>query len=137
MIYAAIREKRWLRYQKEWTALIDPERVRQACFGEHPHIKAVVLMDTYLFLYQVVVPWFSVKPVLEECLLLRINMKRTKFSDVVSVIKMLAIQNQCYMLTMGTAMANDVAYGRLLQANGLHQQLRGYALNLSTPTSVN
>lgn len=137
LIYKTIREQQWRRYE-EWTALIDPERVRQACFGEHPHIKAVVLLDCYLFLYQVVVPWYSTKRVMEECLLLRIKSDPLySLRAVFNAVKKLAIQNQCYMVTMGTAMANDVAYGRMLERNGFKQQLRGYAFNLPNPTSVN
>lgn len=138
LINQAIVERRWERYSKEWTALIDPRMVRAACFGEHPTIKARVLFDTYLFLYQVVVPWYTTKPILEESLLFLINkVQKGNFHDVVQAMKEIAAKNQCHMISVGTAMADDRIYGRLLERNGFTQQARGYTLMLPPPSSVN
>lgn len=135
-INARIAEMVWFRYDKKWTKLINPECVRNACIGRHPTIKVEVLCDTYLMLYQVVTPWYSDKRILEECLLFKMHeSNNVPFKKVVAAIKALAIINHCYMVSMGTAMADDRAYSRLLTRCGFTHESSGFTMELPPPST--
>lgn len=111
---------------KQWLHYIDVPKARIVCRGQHPTIASVVVAETYLLVFHVVVPWFSSDSFLEELMLLKIYKNGVGFKQVHRAIDYLCTSLKLSGAMTGTALStNDEALARMYERDGFQKSLIG------------
>ena len=89
---------------------------------------AIVIEDSYLFVYDIVDVWHSPRRALNELLCLRIYKTKATFEVVIQAMEEIARDNNCFLITVATALhhTNDELASRYKSFGFKPEEVRLY-----------